>query len=151
MNEATARVRINSLLERAGWRFFPEGGKPANVRLEPSVEIKPGDLDDLGEDFEKTKNGRIDFLLLDSRGFPLLVLEAKSSDKNPLSAKEQARRYARSQSCRFVILSNGNLHYFWDLERGSPYIITSFPTPESVTGLQQGPARPEAPDRRAGP
>ena len=137
MNEATARVRINSLLERAGWRFFPEGGKPANVRLEPSVEIKPGDLDDLGEDFEKTKNGRIDFLLLDSRGFPLLVLEAKSSDKNPLSAKEQARRYARSQSCRFVILSNGNLHYFWDLERGSPYIITSFPTPESVTGYNR--------------
>ena len=137
MNEATARVRINSLLERAGWRFFPEGGKPANVRLEPSVEIKPGDLDDLGEDFEKTKNGRIDFLLLDSKGFPLLVLEAKSSDKNPLVAKEQARRYARSQSCRFVILSNGNLHYFWDLERGNPYIITSFPTPESVTGYNK--------------
>ena len=137
MNEATARVRINSLLERAGWRFFPEGGNPANVRLEPSVEIKPGDLDDLGEDFEKTKNGRIDFLLLDSRGFPLLVLEAKSSDKNPLSAKEQARRYARSQGCRFVILSNGNLHCFWDLERGNPYIITSFPTPESVTGYNR--------------
>ena len=25
MNEATARIRINSLLEKAGWRFFPEG------------------------------------------------------------------------------------------------------------------------------
>ena len=36
------------------------------------------------------------------------------------------------QNCRFVILSNGNLHYFWDLERGNPYIVTSFPTPESV-------------------
>ena len=35
----------------------------------------------------------------------------------------------KSQNCRFVILSNGNLHYFWDLERGNPYIITSFPTP----------------------
>ncbi len=48
--------------------------------------------------------------------------------------KEQARRYARAQNCRFVILSNGNLHYFWDLERGNPYIIISFPTPESVIG-----------------
>ena len=47
--------------------------------------------------------------------------------------KEQARKYARSLNCRFVMLSNGNLHYLWDLERGNPNIITSFPTPESVT------------------
>ena len=44
--------------------------------------------------------------------------------------KEQARKYAKSQNCRFVILSNGNLHYFWDLERGNPYVITAFPTPK---------------------
>ena len=65
------------------------------------------------------------------------MLEAKSEEKQPLVGKEQARRYARTQSCRFVILSNGNLHYFWDLERGNPYIITSFPTPESVTGYSR--------------
>ncbi|MBM4047983.1 MAG: DEAD/DEAH box helicase, partial [Planctomycetes bacterium] len=63
-----------------------------------------------------------------------IVLEAKAEDKNPLVGKEQARKYARSQNCRFVILSNGNLHYFWDLERGNPYVITSFPTPDSVVG-----------------
>ncbi len=41
------------------------------------------------------------------------------------------------QDCRFVILSNGNLHYFWDLERGNPYVITSFSTPDSVNGYKQ--------------
>ena len=51
--------------------------------------------------------------------YPLVVLEAKSEDKNPLVGKEQARTYAKSQKCRFVILSNGNLHYFWDLEQGN--------------------------------
>ena len=137
MNEATARIKINRLLERAGWRFFPEGDALANIRLEQSTAITQADLDDLGEDFEKTSKGFIDFLLLDSKGFPLLVLEAKSEDKNPLVAKEQARRYARSKNCRFVILSNGNLHYFWDLERGNPHIITSFPTPESVVGYNK--------------
>ena len=137
MNEATARVKINRLLERAGWRFFAEGDEPANVRLEPNVEIKQTDLDALGDDFEKTSNGFIDFLLLDSKGFPLLVLEAKSEEKQPLVGKEQARKYARSQNCRFVILSNGNLHYFWDLERGNPHVITSFPEPESVTGYSK--------------
>ena len=97
----------------------------------------------MGNDFEQTTKGFVDFLLLDSRGFPLIVLEAKSEDKNPLAGKEQARRYARSQNCRFVILSNGNLHYFWDLERGNPYIITSFPSPESVTGYQKVTPNPQ--------
>lgn len=135
--EATARIKINKLLEKAGWRFFPEGKAPANICLEPCVALKSSDLDALGDNFEKTGKGFIDFLLLDAKGFPLIVLEAKSEDKNPLVGKEQARKYARSQNCRFVILSNGNLHYFWDMERGNPYIITSFPSPDSVAGYQK--------------
>ncbi len=137
MKEATARIKINKLLETAGWCFFADGNTPANIQLEPSIKIKTQDLDALGDNFEKTSKGFIDFLLLDAKGFPLIVLEAKSEDKNPLIGKEQARKYAKSQNCRFVILSNGNLHYFWDLERGSPYIITTFPTPDSVTGYQK--------------
>lgn len=143
MKEAASRVKINKLLEAAGWRFFPEGSLPSNIQLEPSVAIKAIDLDALGEDFDNTKRGFVDFLLLDARGFPLIVLEAKAGDKNPLIGKEQARKYARSQNCRFVILSNGNLHYFWDLERGDPYVITSFPTPDSVTGYQKITPNPE--------
>lgn len=135
--EAMARIKINKLLEASGWRFFPEAGKPANIRLEPGVTIKTTDLDALGQDFEKTSKGFVDFLLLDAKAFPFIVLEAKAEDKNPLVGKEQARKYARSQNCRFVILSNGNLHYFWDLERGNPYIITSFPTPDSVMAYQK--------------
>jgi type I restriction enzyme R subunit len=136
MKEATARIKINNLLDAAGWRFFPQGTQPANIRLEQSINITESTLDALGKDFEKTSKGFIDFLLLNEKGFPLIVLEAKAEDKSPLVGKEQARKYARSQNCRFVILSNGNLHYFWDLERGNPYVITSFPTPKSVASYQ---------------
>ena len=142
MNEAAARIKINKLLEAAGWRFFDDEGKPANIRVEASVKLKKADLDALGDDFENA-TGRVDFLLLDEKGFPLIVLEAKSEDKNPLVGKEQARKYARSQNCRFVILSNGNLHYFWDLERGNPYVITSFPTPDSVTNYNKVQPNPQ--------
>lgn len=90
--EATARIEIDKLLEAAGWRFFPDGGEPANIRLEPGVTIESADLDALGQNFEKTSKGFIDFLLLDSRGFPLVVLQAKSEDKNPLVGKERAAR-----------------------------------------------------------
>ncbi len=135
--EATARIKINKHLEAAGWRFFADGGAPANICLEPRVALRPGDLDSLGVDFQHATRGFVDFLLVDPRGFPLIVLEAKAEGKNPLVGKEQARKYARSQNCRFVILSNGNLHYFWDLERGDPYVITSFPAPDSVAGYKQ--------------
>ena len=137
MKEATARIKINKLLENAGWRFFADANGPANIQLEPNVKLTQQELDALGVDFEKAARGFIDFLLFDIRGFPLIVLEAKAEDKNPLVGKEQARRYARSQNCRYVILSNGNLHYFWDLERGNPYVITSFPTPESVAAASK--------------
>lgn len=143
MKEATARIKINKLLEAAGWRFFGDSNGTANIRLEPGVTIKSADLNGLGENFEKSGRGFVDFLLLDEKGFPLIVLEAKASDKNPLVGKEQARKYARSQNCRFVILSNGNLHYFWDLERGDPYIITTFPTPDSVNGYRKVTPNPQ--------
>ncbi len=137
MKEAATRIKINKLLEAAGWRFFADGTLPANIQLEPSVTLKTQDLDALGENFEQAKKGFIDFLLLNEKGFPFIVLEAKAEDKSPLIGKEQARKYASSQNCRFVILSNGNLHYFWDLKRGNPYLSTTFPTPGSVAGYQK--------------
>ncbi len=121
--EATARIKINKLLEAAGWRFFPDDQAPQTSDLSQTVlDQDPPTSTRLGENFENAARGFVDFLLLDARGFPLIVLEAKAEDKHPLVGKEQARKYARSQNCRFVILSNGNLHYFWDLERGNPYV-----------------------------
>jgi type I restriction enzyme R subunit len=130
--EATARIKINRLLEESGWRFFDDAQGPANIVLEPNVKISHADVDALGNDFETCSSGFIDFLLLDSSGRPLIVLEAKSEDKHPLSAKEQARKYARSQNARFVLLSNGNAHFLWDLEHGSPEAVSKFPGPSDI-------------------
>ena len=143
IKEAVARIKINRLLEAAGWRFFADGNLPATIQLERSVTLRMQDIDALGKDFEKVSKGYIDFLLLNEKGFPFIVLEAKAEDKNPLIGKEQARKYAKSQNCRFVILSNGNLHYFWDLERGNPYLITAFPTPTSVAGYEKSVPNPK--------
>jgi type I restriction enzyme R subunit len=125
--EAKARIKINKLLENAGWRFFDDENGAANISLEPNVTLEP-----LDDDFNSIAKGFVDYLLLDERGFPLIVLEAKKEEKNPLDGKEQARRYAQSQKVRFVILSNGNIHYFWDIEYGNPTVITEFPTLESI-------------------
>ena len=81
MKEATARIKINQLLERAGWRFFAEGNQPANIKLEPTVTITSTDLDALGNDFEKTQRGFVDFLLLDARGGASSFLRPKQKIK----------------------------------------------------------------------
>lgn len=74
--EAQARIKINKLLESAGWRFFDDAKGKANVALEPNVKLSQDQINDLGENFESTKNGFVDFLLLDEKSFPLVVLEA---------------------------------------------------------------------------
>ncbi len=141
--EAKARIKINKLLEESGWRFFDDADGKANIVLEPNIKITRHQVDEMGENFETTRNGFIDFLLLDELSYPLAVLEAKAEDKSPLIGKEQARKYAKSQNCRFIILSNGNLHYFWDLEQGNPHIITRFPTPDSIKGYQRFQPNPD--------
>jgi type I restriction enzyme R subunit len=58
--EATARIKINKLLEAAGWRFLPDEHGPANVRLESNVTLTAAQLDAMGNDFEKTTRGATD-------------------------------------------------------------------------------------------
>ncbi len=128
MKEATARLKIQALLEDAGWRFFDSPDGKANVCLEANVKLRVSQMSEWGDDFEQTKNGYVDFLLLDEHHFPLVVVEAKRSKKHPLDGKAQARAYARSANARFVILSNGSLHYFWDMLMGDPQPILRFPT-----------------------
>ena len=131
--EAKARIKINKLLEEAGWRFEDDNNIKANIRLEANVKFQDG-----GDDFDNSqthdgRRGAIDFLLLDKDGSPLVVVEAKKESIDPLSAKDQARNYARNVGARFIILSNGNIHYFWDTKHGNPEIISRFPTQESLT------------------
>jgi type I restriction enzyme, R subunit len=130
--EAKARIKINKLLEESGWRFFDTDKGKATIRLESSIK-----MDDLGEDFENAKSGFIDFLLVDENQNPILVLEAKKESLNPLVGKEQARNYAKSQKVKFIILSNGTLHYLWNIETGNPEQIQVFPTLESIKNYYQ--------------
>ena len=40
VKEATARIKINKLLDAAGWRFFADGVKTANISRESNVTLK---------------------------------------------------------------------------------------------------------------
>lgn len=121
--EAEARIKINKMLEKAGWRLCDNENCRKNVDLETVTKVRRN---------EQERKGAIDYLLLDSHNFPLCVLEAKKDSINPLSAKDQARAYAEAQGIRFVILSNSQIHYLWDIKSGNPQVITSMPSQESL-------------------
>ena len=114
MSEANARIIIDRLLRESFWTL-------------------PGDDGAVNVDTEiKNKGGFADYVLMDNADFPLCIIEAKKKLISPLVGKEQARRYAESLNCRFIILSNGVSHYFWDIEQGSPTIVDIFPTQEQM-------------------
>ena len=132
--EAKARIIIDRMLIESGWRLEDTPTERANVSLEGNVKIQMNAADALGDDFEKTKNGYVDYFLNNKNDFPIAVLEAKKEALEPLIGKEQARKYAQSagKNCRFVILSNGITHYLWDLLLGNPKKIFTFPTLEEL-------------------
>jgi len=136
-NEAHARIKINQLLEEAGWRFFDNEEGKANILLENHVKISQKEIDAWGNDYEKTKNGSLDFLLVDSNNNPICVLEAKKESLHPLVAKEQARKYAKTVGAQYVILSNGIVHYFWDVTKGNPKPIYKFPSPSEIGAIKE--------------
>lgn len=117
-NEAFSRVLIDKALESSGWELL----NPRQVLFEMN-----------------TANGRADYLLKDSLGRVLCVLEAKREDLDPYDAKEQARGYAENLTAPFVILSNGREHWFWNCERADQrdaYRIERLPSPEDLERLR---------------
>src|ERR1035437_6208567 len=124
--EAKARIKINQLLTEAGWRFFTDDKGKENISLEHRIKKAKYDNIKLGEDLENAPNGFIDYLLMNDQGRPIALVEAKRENIDPLDAKEQARDYARDAHIRHIFLSNGNVHYYWDLEYGEPTVISKF-------------------------
>ena len=70
LKEAKARILINDLLRRSGWRFLTTRPAPQTLSLKQTSNSRRRVLEDLGDDFEKTATGFVDYSLLDERGLP---------------------------------------------------------------------------------
>lgn len=125
--EAFSRVLIDGALTESGWDLL----NPKQVRFEVNAASK-----------------RADYLLLNSLGRTLCVLEAKAEGKDPYDAKEQARGYAENLKAPFIILSNGREHWFWNYERSEQrdaYRIERLPSLEDLERLSLKNLQPPRP------
>ncbi len=127
-SEAQARITINRLLEEAGWRFLPDArGRRENIICEHRITRRTfSPSQDLGRDFEHAPEGLVDYVLLNTDDRPVGVVEAKRENIDPLTGKEQARAYAESLGVSHIFLSNGLVHYYWNLKQGNPVRMSRF-------------------------
>jgi hypothetical protein len=64
------------------------------------------------------------------------VLKAKKESLHPLTAKRRAMEYAKAVGVQFAILSNGLVHYFWDITKGNPRPIYKFPSAGEIGAIK---------------
>ena len=94
--EAFARVKINALLQDAGWNLTDR----SSVLFEHALP----------------DGTQADYVLCDRQGRPMAALEAKRASTDPMAAQDQGKHYAEQLGVPFVFLSNGEEVRFLDRE-----------------------------------
>ncbi len=94
--EAFARVKIDALLDDAGWNLTD------GVSIQFEYALPDGT--------------QADYVLCDRAGRPMAALEAKRASINPIEAQDQGLHYAEQLGVPFVFLSNGEEVRFLDRE-----------------------------------
>ena len=127
--ETDARILIDDQLRAAGWNPADKSQVLTEVKVagghfvaEPGAQ--PTFFSTLDDDAIPT--GRADYVLLDQRGRPLAIIEAKKQAIQPYTAKQQALPYAKRIGAPFIFLTNGELIYFWDYQNDDARIVNSF-------------------------
>ena len=115
MREADARILIDRKIREAGW--------------------EPEDKNQVITE-ETSQAGRADYILKDSRGRGIAVIEAKRFSVDPASAKQQALSYAESIKAEFIFLSNGEEIYFWDYKYRSEQKVATFYSQRDLEKIQ---------------
>ncbi len=122
---------IDVLLNEQGW--------VVSDRLKVWQEVDTKQSDFRGKNFRTVsetlrndmESAYADYLLLDTSGAPLAIVEAKRTSKDPLLGQKQAEMYAddikrQTGNDVFIFLSNGYRIVFWDRERYGPRDVKGF-------------------------
>jgi type I restriction enzyme, R subunit len=133
--EADARIVIDEMLRQAGWDPADKSQVLTEKLVYPQGGLASGKFNDLQgnaegaattADGDQVPTGRADYVLIDRRGHPLAIIEAKRTAIEPYTAKQQALPYAKQIGSPFIFLTNGELIYFWDYLNDDARIVNSF-------------------------
>ncbi|MGD0145928.1 MAG: DEAD/DEAH box helicase family protein [Nitrososphaerales archaeon] len=131
---ATRRDKIDVLLRESGWAVKDSTKVVIEVDTKQS-DFKKRDyktVKDTLHDPNIDEKAYADYLLLDSTGGPLAIIEAKKTSRDPyLAGRKQAEGYAddiKRQTGKdvFIFLTNGYEIWFWNRELGTPRMVSGF-------------------------
>jgi len=139
----TRREKIDALLRLASW----DVNDVSKVIIE--VDTKQSNF---GKKIYKTvketlydpnadEKAYADYLLLDSSGSPLAIIEAKKSSKDPIVGQKQAEGYVddiKRQTGKeiFIFLTNGYEVWFWNKPFQNPRMVKGFHNRESLERIR---------------
>ena len=131
--EADARIMVDDLLRQTGWDPADKSQVLTEVSIRETTWMIAEPPSSYGapssrstSDGDEIPTGRADYVLLDRRGRPIAIVEAKRSAIEPYTAKQQALPYAKKIGAPFIFLTNGELIYFWDYGNDDARIVNSF-------------------------
>ena len=137
----TRREKIDVLLRMTGWDVKDRSKVILEVDTKQS-DFKSGNYKTVTETLKNPEEkAYADYLLLDSAGLPLAVIEAKRTDKDYLLGQKQVEGYAddiKRQTGKdvFVFMTNGYDHWFWNRPFDAPRAVYGFHDRSSLERLR---------------
>jgi len=143
LNELQTRLqKIDILLKEQGWTVDDRNKIVTEVDTKQSY-FSAQNYKTISETLRNNIESKyVDYLLLDSHGAPIAIIEAKRTSKDPiLTAQKQAEEYADDIKAQlgkdvFIFLSNGYEIWFWDREQYGPRIVKGFFTQRDLERLR---------------
>lgn len=153
---------IDPLLERAGWS--PKGRTKVVQEVDTKQSsFKTRDYKTIDETLRnEADSAYVDYLLLDSAGSPLAIVEAKRTSRDPVVGQEQAEMYAddikkQTDQDVFIFLTNGYEIWFWNRPNETIRMVKGFHSREALERIRfqntskknfsEVPIKPEIVDR----
>lgn len=137
----TRKQKIDVLLREQGWDVSDRSQIVVEVDTKQS-DFKSRSYRTVSETLRNDLESKyVDYLLLDTQGAPLAIIEAKRTTKDSLVGKKQAEQYAddiKRQTGKdvFILLSNGYEIWLWDRVRYGPRQIKGFYTQRDLERLR---------------
>jgi len=127
----TRRDKIDVLLEKSGWDTEDRTKVIEEVDTKQS-DFTYGKYKTMSQTLKSPEEkAYADYLLLDSKGLPLAIIEAKRTSKDPILGQRQAEGYIadiKQQTGKdtFIFLTNGYEIWFWNKPYENPRMVSGF-------------------------
>jgi type I restriction enzyme R subunit len=129
----TRKEKVDVLLKKSKWNVDDQTDVVVEVDTKQSDFSKRNykTVKETLHDPNADQKAYADYLLLDSSGSPLAVIEAKKTAKDPILGQKQAEDYAddiKEQTGKdvFVFLTNGYEIWFWNRPLENPRMVKGF-------------------------